>query len=75
MTQKGSSPLPSSIISGTKVNTASMDRWNVTLETRAIEKYLWRKCRKSTKGVLHPPLDDDEQAEQGEEQQVHWQMV
>ena len=49
-TKMGDLPRPSSIIMGSSVIVASIDTWNMTLETSDSEKYLWRKCLKSTKG-------------------------
>ena len=46
----GAKPRPFSTIMGIKVVTASIDKWNVVLVYRAVEKYFSLKYLKSTKG-------------------------
>ena len=50
VTKMGDLPRPSSIMIGNRVIVASIDTWNITLDTSDSEKYLCRKCRNSTNG-------------------------
>ena len=71
VTNIGSLPSPSSIMIGTSIMVAIMDRWNITLDMIASVKYFSLKCWNSTNGVRHPPLHEYEHHQQRDGQPVH----
>ena len=75
VTQKGSSPFPSSIISGTKREYGEHGQVECYVGDQGHREILVAEVAEVHEGVLHPPLDDDEQSKQREEQQVHGHMV
>ena len=75
VTKMGDMPSPFSIMIGTRIMVASIDRWNMVFDTSAREKYFSLEVAELHEGVLDAPLYKDKDHQQDDREYVHWNVV